>query len=110
MISVEKSAQVVLNPGTGSETLIPGDTASPGDVLEYTVTIDNVSIVPLNNFYFTDEIDALNASGSFVPGSLNVTNLGGGSDIGNPAGGANGTGLASVTPHDQLNVAGKSFG
>lgn len=61
----------VYNVTTG----LSGVNASPGDVLSYSIDITNTSDVELFDFSFTDELDALNVSAMFVPGTLNVTTL-----------------------------------
>ncbi len=47
-----------------------GANASPGDRLRYTITIENTTSIPLSNFSLVDEIDGLNASPMFQPGSI----------------------------------------
>jgi len=76
----------------------PGTIAQPGDTLRYSLLIQNISVVALTNFSVTDEVDRLNASAMFEPGSLTVVTSPVGSDISNTNanGGTNGTGLMDV--------------
>jgi uncharacterized repeat protein (TIGR01451 family)/fimbrial isopeptide formation D2 family protein len=47
-----------------------GANASPNDRLRYTITIENTTDIPLNNFLLVDDIDGLNASPMFQSGSI----------------------------------------
>jgi large repetitive protein len=47
-----------------------GANAGPGDRLRYTITIVNTTDISLSNFSLVDEIDRLNASPMFQPGSI----------------------------------------
>ncbi|MBN2428043.1 MAG: DUF11 domain-containing protein [Deltaproteobacteria bacterium] len=86
--------KTVINETTGAD---PGPTASPGDVLRYRLHIENISTAA-GQFNLTDEIDQLNASPLFVPGTLTiVTPPPSGTDNSDPLGGAAGTGLVSFT-------------
>lgn len=91
--------KTVSNVTTGQGP-VAGLTASPGDVLHYIIRLDNTSVVPLSNFSITDEMDALNASPWFEPGSMTNINVVAplGADISNIDinGGSNGTGLIDV--------------
>jgi uncharacterized repeat protein (TIGR01451 family) len=73
-------------------------TATPGDVLRYTVRVQNISSTPPANFDLLDELDRLNASAMFVPGSLALVTVPAGADSSNTSatGGARGTGLVDV--------------
>src|SRR4029450_2349932 len=65
-------------------------TAYPGDRLRYTLQIQNFTFPSLNNITVTDDIDALNATAAFVPGSLALasSNLPAGASLTvNPTGG-----------------------
>jgi len=86
--------KTVFNVTTGAS----GANASPGDTLRYTLLVDNVSAVPLADFSLTDELDALNVSAMFVPGSLAVVSVPTGADASNtnPNGGAKGSGLLDI--------------
>jgi uncharacterized repeat protein (TIGR01451 family)/fimbrial isopeptide formation D2 family protein len=64
--------KIVSNVTTGQN---PGANARPGDVLRYTVTIKNVSTLAISNFSLTDELDRLNATAMFVPGSLSLISI-----------------------------------
>jgi len=92
--------KTVFNVSTGqsqpaSPTLLA---ATPGDVLRYTIRVQNISATPLLNFVLTDELDRLNAAPMFVAGSLTLTSVPGGADSSNSSatGGAQGTGLVDV--------------
>ena len=60
----------VVNLSTGQN---PGANAEPGDTLQYTIRIENISSVELPEFSIVDELDALNTMPAFVPGSLRIT-------------------------------------
>jgi len=91
VIAVRKT---VINQTTGEN---PGTTATPGDTLRYEIVITNLSAFATTNYSLTDELDRLNASPMFVPGSLNFISItGAGTVTSNPTGGANGTGLLDV--------------
>ncbi|MGE0081227.1 MAG: SdrD B-like domain-containing protein [Thiohalomonadaceae bacterium] len=85
----------VTNVTTGQD---PGSDASPGDVLRYSVRVRNVSSLALSSFSLRDELDRLNGSAMFVPGSLRLVTVPAGADTsatdGN--GGASGTGLVVI--------------
>lgn len=87
--------QSVQNITTGQN---PGSSGRPGDVLRYTVTIRNVSTLPLSNVTLTDELDRLHATALFAPGSLTLLSVPvGANTTGTSAtGGARGTGLLDV--------------
>jgi len=87
--------KTVINVTTGDD---PGTVASPGDTLRYSLYVENLSDVAIDNFYLVDELDRLNADPAFQPGTLNVVTLPAGADAGNtdPEGGAAGTGLLDV--------------
>lgn len=76
----------------------PATSATPGDLLRYSLLLTNVGDVDLTNFAITDELDRLNASGMFAAGSLSVVTTPATADDSNsdPAGGASGTGLLDV--------------
>jgi uncharacterized repeat protein (TIGR01451 family)/fimbrial isopeptide formation D2 family protein len=76
-----------------------GATARPGDVLKYTLTIQNVGTLSTTNFSLTDELDKLNAVAMFVPGSLTLLTVpaGANTSLTSPTGGSNGTGLVSIS-------------
>ena len=75
-------------------------TAYPGDRLRYTLQIQNFTFPVLNNITVNDDLDALNATAAFVPGTLAVasSNLPAGATLTiNPTGGSKGTGSISIT-------------
>lgn len=80
------------------KTAISGATAHPADVVRYRLQVTNVSNVPAFGFSILDEVDALNGSAMFVPGTLTlVTALpGGASNNSNVNGGSKGTGLLDI--------------
>ncbi len=77
----------------------PAATATPGDSLRYTLRLRTTD-TPLNNVTFFDELDALNGSPVFVPGSLALVAgslpAGAGTSGTDPTGGANGTGVVEI--------------
>ncbi|AMO23702.1 isopeptide-forming domain-containing fimbrial protein [Ramlibacter tataouinensis] len=84
----------VVNVTTGQN---PGSSARPGDVMRYTVTVRNVSALPVGAATLTDELDRLSAAALFAPGSLRLVSAPAGATSNtNPNGGAKGTGLLEV--------------
>lgn len=81
-----------------SSGLVSGANANPGDLLRYTITIKNQNTLPLSNFTLTDELDRLNATAMFEPGSLNLISVTNSTytNASNPTGGAKGTGLLEI--------------
>ena len=77
---------------------VSGATAKPGDILRYTVTVNNLSSSPISNFTLTDELDRLNATAMFVPGSLTLISIpvGASATFTSTTGGAKGTGLVDI--------------
>jgi uncharacterized repeat protein (TIGR01451 family) len=73
-------------------------TAGPGDTLRYRLRIENRTPGPLVGLGFTDEIDRLNGSPLFEPGSLTLVTVPAGADTSgtDPNGGATGTGVVDV--------------
>ena len=92
ILAFSKSVQ---NVTTGQN---PGRNASPGDTLRYTVQLSNSGPVGVTAFSIMDEVDRLNATPVFAPGSLNLTSVPAGSDTSGTSamGGTNGTGLVNV--------------
>jgi uncharacterized repeat protein (TIGR01451 family)/fimbrial isopeptide formation D2 family protein len=76
----------------------PGAVAAPGDMLRYRILIRNISTATVNNFSIIDELDRLNASPMFVPGTLNLVTVPAGASTSNtsPTGGSKGTGLVDI--------------
>jgi large repetitive protein len=76
-----------------------GANARPGDTLKYTLTIQNVSPVNATNFSLTDELDKLNTSAMFVPGSLTLVTVptGANTTLTSATGGTKGTGLVNIS-------------
>jgi uncharacterized repeat protein (TIGR01451 family)/fimbrial isopeptide formation D2 family protein len=76
----------------------PGAIVTPGDTLRYRILIRNISTAAVNNFSITDELDRLNASPMFVPGTLRLVTVPAGASTlnTNPTGGTKGTGLADI--------------
>ncbi|WP_148665435.1 DUF11 domain-containing protein [Sulfurifustis variabilis] len=79
-------------------TSVGSPTASPGDVLRYTLMIRNTSDVPATGLTLLDELDRLNTLPVFQPGTLTLVTVPAGADSGNtnPTGGAKGTGLIDI--------------
>ncbi len=75
-----------------------GANAKPGDTLKYTLTIQNLSPVNATNFSLTDELDKLNTTAMFVPGSLILLTVptGANTTLTSATGGTKGTGLVSI--------------
>ena len=96
-----------VNVTTGDD---PAVTATPGDVIRYTLNVEHVNDVLVDDFSIVDELDRLNATPYFVPGSLNVISIPAGADDSNTDanGGAAGTGLLDVRGLS-LNGVGDSF-
>ena len=77
----------------------PAPTATPGETLRYTLRLRTTD-TPVNNVTFYDELDALNGSPVFVPGSLALVagTIPAGADTSgtDPTGGASGTGVIEI--------------
>jgi uncharacterized repeat protein (TIGR01451 family) len=75
----------------------PATLAAPGDRLRYTLRL-RATDQALTNFRMFDELDALNASAAFVPGTLALVTYPPGADITGTSstGGAKGTGVVDV--------------
>lgn len=86
--------KTVLDPTTGN----PITSASPGDTVRYRLRIENVGAPDFVDVDVTDDLDALNASAAFVPGSLALVTVPAGAVTTgtDPTGGSKGTGLVSV--------------
>ena len=86
--------KTVANRTTG---VSPATTATAGDTLRYTLRLQNINDV-LNNVRLYDELDALNAQPSFVPGTLTLVAYPAGADVSNTSstGGARGTGVIDI--------------
>jgi len=76
----------------------PATTAAPGDVLQYTLTLRNLSDLEVQSIAITDELDRLNAPAYFAAGTLQLISAPTAADstATSAAGGANGTGLVDV--------------
>jgi uncharacterized repeat protein (TIGR01451 family) len=87
-------AKTVANMRSGEN---PATVAAPGDTLRYTLRLRTTSDA-LNNFSLHDELDAMNASAAFVPGSLTLVSAlpAGASNNTNATGGAKGTGVIDI--------------
>ena len=74
----------------------PATTAQPGDRLRYSLRLRSTGGLP--GFTLRDELDALNATAAFVPGTLSLVGTlpAGAMNNTNPAGGAKGTGLIDL--------------
>ena len=84
-----------VNVTTGDD---PAVTATPGDVIRYTLRVENANDTIIDSFDVVDELDSLNGSPYFQPGTLNIVSVPAGADDSNsdPNGGAAGTGLVDV--------------
>ena len=87
-----------VNKVTSTGALISGATAIPGDLLRYTLVINNQSSLPVINFTLTDELDRLNATAMYLPGSLTLISIpvGASATLTNSTGGSKGTGLVDI--------------
>lgn len=87
--------KTVMNVTTGQS---PATIARPGDVLRYSLRIDNLRAAPLADLAIVDELDRLNTPAAFAAGSLVLTSVPVGADVTgtNPVGGAAGTGVVDV--------------
>jgi uncharacterized repeat protein (TIGR01451 family) len=94
--------KVAVNVTSGE---IPATVATPGDTIRYALRVENTTDTPLTGFSIVDELDSLNATPMFMPGTLNVVTLPDGADATNTddTGGAAGTGLLDVR---NLNLGG----
>jgi uncharacterized repeat protein (TIGR01451 family)/fimbrial isopeptide formation D2 family protein len=97
-VTTESPVLVFTKTATNVTTGQSGATASPGDTLKYTVTIQNISMLNALDFTLTDELDRLNSSAMFEPGSLTLITVPSGADtsLTSATGGAEGTGLVSI--------------
>src|SRR5881409_321164 len=75
----------------------PATTAAPGDKLRYTLRFRTTSQA-FNNFRIFDELDALNATADFAPGTLTLVTSPAGADISatSSTGGTKGTGVIDI--------------
>src|SRR6266581_2882354 len=75
----------------------PAKTAAPGDKLRYTLRFRTTSQA-LSNFRISDDMDALNATPDFAPGTLTLVTSPAGADISatSSTGGTKGTGVIDV--------------
>jgi len=87
--------KTVVNVTSGAD---PGVTAVPGDLLRYTLRLENQSDVSLDDFAIVDDLGSLNTSPVFEPGTLALVVVPAGSDLSatDPVGGSNGTGLLDL--------------
>ncbi|HUG03681.1 MAG TPA: hypothetical protein VML92_04545 [Steroidobacteraceae bacterium] len=87
--------KTVANLTSGAD---PAAEASPGDRLRYSLRVENLDAVQLDNLTLRDEIDRLNADPAFAPGTLTLVTVPPGADTSNTSatGGASGTGLLDV--------------
>ena len=91
--------KTVLNVTTGQgQPASPGLLlASPGDLLRYTLTLQNSSNRPLTGLQLTDELDRLNATARFQSLIVPITITGGGgTNFSSATGGAKASGLVDV--------------
>src|SRR5437773_7663536 len=75
----------------------PATTAAPGEKLRYTLRFRTTSQA-FNNFRIFDELDALNATADFAPGTLTLVTSPAGADISatSSTGGSKGTGVIDI--------------
>jgi large repetitive protein len=91
------------------KTAISGATARPGDVVRFRLRVTNVSGIPAFGFSILDELDLLNSTAMFVPGTLTLVSAlpAGASNNSTANGGSKGTGLLDVR-NLTLGVAGSA--
>jgi uncharacterized repeat protein (TIGR01451 family) len=89
--------KTVTNVTSGAD---PATTAAPGDVLRYTLRLENSSDVPLDALALVDDLGVLNAAAVFEPGTLalDASTVPPGADATNtdPDGGTNGAGILDI--------------
>jgi uncharacterized repeat protein (TIGR01451 family)/fimbrial isopeptide formation D2 family protein len=87
--------ETVMNVTTATN---PAATATPGDLLRYTITLQNLGGLPITDFNLVSELDALNGARRFQPGSLTLVSVPAGANVAstNAAGGTYGSGLLDV--------------
>ncbi len=87
--------KTVANLTSGAD---PATTAEPGDTLRYRLSLESLGDVPLDGLGFFDELDALNGSPAFEPGTLTLVTVPAGADTTNTTstGGAQGTGVIDL--------------
>jgi len=87
--------KTVANVTTGDS---PATVATPGDTLRYSLLVENLSDVTVDDFSIVDELDVLNGPPAFQSGSLSLVTVPVGADIfnSNPSGGTAGTGVLDV--------------
>jgi large repetitive protein len=76
----------------------PNASVNPGDTLRYRIMIKNISTVPVGNFSIIDDLDNLNSSPMFVPGTLKLVTVPAGATTLNTSltGGNKGTGQVDI--------------
>lgn len=91
LLTFTKTAQ---NLTTGQS----GAGARPGETLQYTLTIQNVGTLAASDFTLTDDLDKLNTSPMFAPGTLKLITVpaGANSSLTSATGGIKGTGLVNI--------------
>ncbi|MDT3706704.1 MAG: isopeptide-forming domain-containing fimbrial protein [Thiobacillus sp.] len=87
----------VANLSTGAS---PAATAAPGNILRYTLQIQNFTLPRLSGISITDDLGALGGAAAILPGSLTLagSDLPAGTQLSvNPAGGTGGAGSITIT-------------
>ena len=76
----------------------PGAAVNPGDTIRYHLLIKNISTTAVNNLEITDELDRLNTTAMFVPGTVKLVTVPAGATTTstNPSGGSKGTGFVDI--------------
>src|SRR5262249_36109601 len=75
----------------------PATTAAPGDPLRYTLRFQTTDTA-LNSFRMFDDLDLMNATAAFQPGTLTLVTVPPGADVSNTSatGGTKGTGVLDI--------------
>jgi uncharacterized repeat protein (TIGR01451 family) len=80
------------------KSVVSGVTAAPSDVVRYRLRVRNASNVPAYGVSILDDIDALNTTAMFVPGTMTVVTVlpAGATNNSNAAGGSKASGLLDI--------------
>jgi len=87
--------ETVMNVTTAAN---PASTATPGNLLRYTITLRNGGGLPITDFTLRSDLDALNGAARFRAGTLTLVTVPAGANVANTnaSGGTYGSGLLDV--------------